>query len=223
MMGKNPLRLILLISVAAIVLGGASTFGIAAAFGPHGPRPTQPWTAACATPALGGSVADVTLTDMGGMMGPNMMGSGMMGPGGMMGNGPNGPGSANNGYAWQNGYPWPGMGMMRISVVPSTVPTGTVSLRVHNSGALTHELMVLPLGIGQYAGQRAIGVDGKVDESGSLGEASRNCGADEGDGIVAGANSWTTINLPPGRYELLCNIAGHYGAGMYAELDVINR
>ena len=49
---------------------------------------------------------------------------------GMMGNGPY-AGSANNG--WQNGYPWPGMGMMGI-VVPSTVPAGTVSLRVHNSG-----------------------------------------------------------------------------------------
>jgi uncharacterized cupredoxin-like copper-binding protein len=31
---------------------------------------------------------------------------------------------------------------------------------------------------------------------------------------------WTTITLPPGRYELICNIAGHYGAGMYTELDV---
>ena len=65
-------------------------------------------------------MADVTTTDMGGMMGPGMMGPGMMGPG-MMGNGPFGRGSANNGYAWQNGYPWPGMGMMRISVVPPTV------------------------------------------------------------------------------------------------------
>jgi uncharacterized cupredoxin-like copper-binding protein len=167
-------------------------------------------------------MADVTTTDMGGMMGPGMMGPGMMGPG-MMGNGPFGRGSANNGYAWQNGYPWPGMGMMRISVVPPTVTAGTVSLRVHNSGALAHEVIVLPLGSGHYPGQRAIGTDGRVDESGSLGEASRSCGADDGDGILAGANSWTTINLPPGRYELLCNIAGHYGAGMYAELDAVTR
>ena len=32
--------------------------------------------------------------------------------------------------------------------------------------------------------------------------------------------SWTTLTLNPGRYELLCNIAGHYGSGMYTELDV---
>jgi uncharacterized cupredoxin-like copper-binding protein len=160
---------------------------------------------------LSGAVVDVTLTDMGGMMGP----------GGMMSSGSYGPDSTDDG--WQAGYRWPGMGMMHVSAVPSTVPAGTVSLRVHDSGALTHEVMLLPLGPGQYPGRRAIGVDGKVDESGSLGEASRNCGADDGDGIRAGASSWTTINLPPGRYELVCNVAGHYGAGMYAELDAVTR
>ncbi len=112
---------------------------------------------------------------------------------------------------------------MRLVAYPATVPAGTVSLRVHNTGALTHEVMVMPLGAGQYSGQRAIGIDGRVDESGSLGEASRTCGAEEGDGIGAGTNGWTTVDLPPGRYELLCNIAGHYGGGMYAELDAVFR
>jgi hypothetical protein len=146
-----------------------------------------------------------------------------VGPG-MMGPGPYGPGAPNNGVSpWQNGYPWPGMGMQRIFVVPSSVPAGPVSLRVHNTGALTHEVMVLPLNANQYPGQRAIGTNNQVDETGNLAEASRSCGADAGDGILAGATAWTTVNLPPGRYELLCNIAGHYGAGMYAELDAIGN
>ena len=98
-----------------------------------------------------------------------------------------------------------------------------MSLRVHNTGALTHEVVVVPLGPNQYPGQRAIGADGKVDESASLGEASRTCDAGEGDGIAAGTMGWTTLNLSPGRYELLCNIAGHYGAGMYTELDVVGN
>lgn len=29
-----------------------------------------------------------------------------------------------------------------------------------------------------------------------------------------------TLFLTPGRYELICKIAGHYVAGMSAELDV---
>jgi uncharacterized cupredoxin-like copper-binding protein len=115
------------------------------------------------------------------------------------------------------------MGIQRIFVVPSSVPAGPVSLRVHNTGALTHEVMVLPLNPNQYPGQRAIGTNNQVDETGSLAQASRSCGADAGDGVLAGATAWTTVNLPPGRYELLCNIAGHYGVGMYAELDAIGN
>ena len=230
-MTAQRLRLILIITFAALVLGVASTVVLAVAVGPRisprspllGDAPPPP--AACATPALTGSVVDVTLTDMGGMMGPGMMGNGPYGPG-MMGPGPYGPSAPNNGVSpWQNGSPWPGAGMMmqRIFVVPSSVPAGPVSLRVHNTGALTHEVMVLPLNANQYPGQRAIGTNNQVDETGSLAEASRSCGADAGDGVLAGATAWTTVNLPPGRYELLCNIAGHYGAGMYAELDAVGN
>ena len=229
-MGSHRLRLVLIITLAALVLGVVSAAALAAAVGPRtSPRSSPffgdapPPPASCATPALTGSIVDVTLTDMGGMMGPGMMGNGPYGPG-MMGPGHYGPGGSNNGVStWQNGYPWPGMGMQRIFVVPSTVAAGPVSLRLHNTGALTHEVMVLPLSPNQYPGQRAISTNGKVDETGSLGEASRSCGADAGDGVLAGATAWTTINLPPGRYELLCNIAGHYGAGMYAELDAIGN
>ena len=48
-----------------------------------------------------------------------------------------------------------------------------------------------------------IEANNQVDETGSLAEASRSCGADAGDGVLAGAPAWTTVNLPPGRYELL--------------------
>jgi uncharacterized cupredoxin-like copper-binding protein len=116
-----------------------------------------------------------------------------------------------------------GMHMMRLVPHPATVPTGVVSLRVSNFGALTHEVVVLPLPSGQGAGERVTGPDGKVDEAGSLGEASHSCAAGAGDGITSDAMSWTTLTLPPGRYELVCNFPGHYLAGMYAELDVTSR
>ena len=117
---------------------------------------------------------------------------------------------------------WPsmGMGMMRIFASPGTVPRGTVSILASNAGAWTHELVVLPLSAGQGVGQRPVGSDGKINEAGSLGEASRTCGAGSGEGIVAGGAGWTTLTLEPGRYELVCNLAGHYASGMYTELDV---
>lgn len=172
----------------------------------------SPAAPSCAAPALPGTVVDVTLIDMHAMIGPGW-------------NGQYGPA--------QNGYRGPGTGMgmgmagmMRILINPATVPPGQVSFRVTNAGALNHELVVMPLAEGQYVGQRAIGPDGEVDEAGNLGEASRTCGADRGDGnpngdgIAPGASGWTTVTLTPGRYELICNITGHYWAGMYTELDV---
>ncbi len=110
-------------------------------------------------------------------------------------------------------------GMMRVIDQPAVVPAGRVSFRVLNEGSLTHELVVMPLPPGG-AGSRQVGSDGKVDESGSLGEASSTCGAGAGQGIAPGAASWVTLNLSAGPYELICNLPGHYARGMYTELDV---
>ena len=111
-------------------------------------------------------------------------------------------------------------GMMRIATDRQSVPSGQISLTAANAGSMTHELIVLPLGAGQSVGTRTIGTNNRVSETGSLGEASRTCGAGAGEGIAPGSTGWVTVRLRPGRYELVCNIAGHYRAGMYAELDV---
>ena len=112
---------------------------------------------------------------------------------------------------------------MRMFVNPATVPPGTVSFRARNAGMMLHEVVVMALGAGDFPGQLAIGTDGEVDETDAVGHAARTCGPDDGDGIIPGTIGWTTITLKPGRYELLCNIAGHYGAGMYTELNVVGK
>ena len=219
----------LLIGAASLVLGIGTTAALAGAgagsgFGPMagppgfgGPMPAQP--APCTPPALAGAVVDVTVSDMGGMMGPGMNGGPMMGPGGMMGPGMNGGPVMGPRGPWPNS-PGMGMGMMRLTINPTSVPAGQVSLRVANNGTLAHEVIVMPLGPGQNPGQRPVGNDWEVDETDSLGEAAQTCGAGEVNGIAPGTMGWTTITLTPGRYELLCNIAGHYSSGMYAELDI---
>ena len=110
---------------------------------------------------------------------------------------------------------------MMLRAAPAVVRSGQVSLVATNMGWRTHELVVMPLPDGAAAGQRVPGPDGKVDETGSLGEASKACGAGEGEGITSGAVGWTTLTLAPGRYELLCNLTNHYADGMNQELDVI--
>lgn len=118
------------------------------------------------------------------------------------------------------GPPYGGGGMMRVVASRASVAAGTVSLHVTNTGALTHELVILPRAPGQRPGSRPVGADGTVSEAGSLGEASATCAAGRGSGIAPGAVSWLTLRLRPGRYDLICNLPGHYAMGMHTELDV---
>lgn len=108
---------------------------------------------------------------------------------------------------------------MRLSASPGAVARGPVSFVVRNQGWRTHELVILPLTT-DAAGQRTVGADGKVIETGSLGEVSANCAAGAGDGIPAGSTSWVTVTLPAGHYELVCNIVNHYADGMHQGLTV---
>ncbi len=190
-------RLIVGAAVAAVVLAAGSTLAMAAGSRTLGAATPA---ASCTPPSLPGAVVDVTLSDMGArrQRAPSS-GAGMGGP--MMG------GAART-------------TMMQVLVTPSTAPAGTVSLRVTNTGVMTHELVVLPLPDGQAVGDRAVGTDGRVDETGSLGEVSRTCGAGSGDGLASGSAGWTSLQLTAGRYELVCNLTGHYAAGMFALLTV---
>jgi uncharacterized cupredoxin-like copper-binding protein len=176
--------------VAAVALTAVSVVAIAAAGGGfdrrHGRSSVD---STCGTPALAGSVVDVTLVNMGGAM--------------MMNRDDSTTG-----------------GMMRLTADRATVAHGIVSFLAVNAGSVNHELVVLPLAEGQIVGTRVVGGDARIDEAGSLGEASQTCGAGSGDGIAPGASSWVTLTLQPGRYELVCNLPGHYAAGMYTQITV---
>ena len=109
---------------------------------------------------------------------------------------------------------------MRLSPDRSSVPRGEVTFQLANSGWMPHELMVLPLDSGQSVGSRPVGRDGRADEQGSLGHALAACSEGVGSVIRPAGTGWLTLSLPPGRYELLCNLPGHYAAGMRTELTV---
>ena len=109
---------------------------------------------------------------------------------------------------------------MMLRAFPARVGAGEVTFVAVNRGWRTHELVLMPLGAGERAGQRVPGSDGQVDETGSLGEASASCAAGKGEGITVGTTGWLTLTLPPGRYELMCNLRNHYANGMYQLLVV---
>jgi uncharacterized cupredoxin-like copper-binding protein len=109
---------------------------------------------------------------------------------------------------------------MTLQATPATAAAGQVSIVVSNTGWRTHELVVLPLAAGASAGHRIARADGRVSETGSLGDASASCARGAGHGITAGTVSWTTLTLARGHYELLSNLANQYADGMHAELTV---
>ena len=103
----------------------------------------------------------------------------------------------------------------------ATVPAGPVTLTLDNAGSRPHELVVLPLAPGQRAGNRTVGPGDRVDETGALGEVDPVCPPGSGgDGTVPGGVSQVTLTLVAGRYEVVCNLPGHYGSGMFATLTV---
>ena len=105
------------------------------------------------------------------------------------------------------------MATMGIKASPTTVPAGVVSFHVTNTSTDTiHEMIVMYLADPTQP-LPYIANDYKVDEdkAGDKGEVSE---------LDPGANGTLTVFLKPGKYLLICNVAGHFAAGMWTEFDV---
>jgi len=93
--------------------------------------------------------------------------------------------------------------------------SGTTVFHVTNSGALEHELVVFKTGLG--ADELPLGDDGKVDES-----AGEVIGEIEPGELQPGTEASATFSLGAANYILLCNLPGHYQAGMRAVFTLDN-
>jgi uncharacterized cupredoxin-like copper-binding protein len=100
----------------------------------------------------------------------------------------------------------------RIIVSPARVHAGAVRLVVNNEGPDTHELLIVRSS-GQGLPLRSDGLT--IDE-----EAVEKSTVEVMEGRDAGDTEHLLVHLKPGRYELFCNMAGHYLGGMRAELVV---
>ncbi len=134
-----------------------------------------------------------------------MMGFGMGGPG-MMGRG----GFGGMGMGVGMGM---GMGMMSIRADRSAAKSGPVTFAVTNwSRSLVHEMLVVAVDGPDAALPYDYGTGRVMEEQvksfGETGELQPN------------ATKSLTLTLPPGTYLLLCNVAGHYAAGMVTPLTV---
>jgi uncharacterized cupredoxin-like copper-binding protein len=98
-----------------------------------------------------------------------------------------------------------------ISVSTHRVAAGPTVFRVENDGPDEHELIVV-----RDDGRLPLRVDGMTVNEESL--TKQILGALEP--ARAGAVRELRLRLTPGRYLLLCNMYGHYMAGMHSVVDV---
>jgi hypothetical protein len=98
----------------------------------------------------------------------------------------------------------------RIVVTPDHIPAGETELVVRNQGPDTHELII----VRSRRSRLPLRLDGlTVDE-----EAVRAVATVEG--VAPERAGRVRLHLAPGRYEVFCNMAGHFMAGMHSELVV---
>jgi uncharacterized cupredoxin-like copper-binding protein len=91
---------------------------------------------------------------------------------------------------------------------PKRLAAGLVTLRVHNAGPDTHELLLVRL----RHGRLPLRHDGlTVDE-----DALEPLHPVIVEGMERGKTEDVRVRLRPGRYVLFCNMAGHYLSGMHA-------
>jgi uncharacterized cupredoxin-like copper-binding protein len=106
-----------------------------------------------------------------------------------------------------------GTGQMGIAVDQASVPAGKVTFVVKNNATTeSHEMVVIALPSPDaelpYDAAKQRVTESKVK---SMGEVSD---------LKPGASKSKTLTLKPGSYKLICNMKGHYMAGMSAVLTV---
>jgi uncharacterized cupredoxin-like copper-binding protein len=100
----------------------------------------------------------------------------------------------------------------RVTATLAHVSAGAITLRIHNQGPDQHELIVAP----DRSGGMPIRADGfTVNE-----EAIQSSEPGSITPQQPGGTEDLAIQLAPGRYELFCNMEGHYMGGMHTLLTV---
>lgn len=105
------------------------------------------------------------------------------------------------------------LGVFKIDM-PSTIQSGQVTFHVTNSDSSdTHEFVIFKTDLAP--GKLPLDSTGNVDES-----APALTHIDEIPDMAPGAVKDLTVTLQPGNYVAICNLPGHYQAGMYTGFTV---
>ena len=93
-----------------------------------------------------------------------------------------------------------------VTANPSSAPAGDVDFVASNAGSINHEFVIIRTNLAPGA---LPVVGGQVDESGAGVQV-----IDEIQPFAPGTQQTKALNLASGAYVLICNVPGHYQAGM---------
>jgi hypothetical protein len=101
-----------------------------------------------------------------------------------------------------------------IHVTSQVAKAGKVTFTMTNYGSTIHEMLVTKTDIA--LGQIPLGSDGKFNEDSPDSKV-----VDEISEFDPGTTKSATFNLPPGKYQLVCNVPNHYKDGMYLAFEIV--
>lgn len=102
-----------------------------------------------------------------------------------------------------------------VGVSATAAKAGEVTFNIENQGTIAHEFLVARTDI--EPGQIPLTEENKFDE-----ELDGLTVVDEIKEWEPGQTQTLKVNLEPGKYQLLCNIVGHYKAGMWVGFEVVS-
>ncbi len=98
----------------------------------------------------------------------------------------------------------------KITVNVPSVKAGKIKIGVRNLGTMEHSFQVLKTDLPPDK-LPTDGASAKAKEDGKVGEIPS---------IPAGKSAAVTLDLTPGKYVFICNVAGHYQLGMHTGFTV---
>jgi uncharacterized cupredoxin-like copper-binding protein len=98
-------------------------------------------------------------------------------------------------------------------IAPTTLKAGTTTFTISNFGAVPHELLVFKSSLAPAAYP--------TDPAGNIKEEGAGVKLlSDGDNIDPAGSQVRAIDLAPGTYLFVCNIAGHFKQGMFTTVTV---
>lgn len=98
----------------------------------------------------------------------------------------------------------------QIIPAPTSAPAGTVEFMIRNGGTTIHEFEIF----------ESPQTDIELPIVSNIADTADLTLVDEVEDIPPGATVRLAVPLSPGRYLLICNLPGHYAAGMHVEFQV---